>query len=288
MMFGSLMVVQLLLLAFAMESFYPGFLSQCPERLWTHTVNGLDGLLKPSASMNELKDKREGIGNSLVERYGILNQVGDRSVDMVGDHQGLVILPQLNYQPRPVFQNYVANNAYLQDLNLRYWKAGETPEMVIQSLDAIDGTLPTQSDSQTILHLLSHYQREGSSENYVLLSKRSRSADVNRGEVREYPLQFGEAVLLHPSSREVLLARMHVPLNLLGRIRAFFFKPPLIQMTAELEDGSVRHYRFNPITELRERHCLILLCGPFLAASVPGLCQELPWRSDGMTTMTAI
>jgi hypothetical protein len=99
--------------------------------------------------------------------------------------------------------------------------------------------------------LLSHYQREGSSKHYVLLSKRSSVADVNPGEEREYGLRYGEATHLDSSRGEVLLARMDVPLNLLGRIRAFLVKPPLIQMSTELVDGSVRHYRFNPVTAER-------------------------------------
>jgi hypothetical protein len=252
MMYGSLLVINLLLMVVAVGSYYPGFIVEVPERLWTNTRDGLHGLLKPSGSMNALNSELEGKGASLLENNPLLTRVGERTVDMVGDHQGLVILPRLDYQPRPVFQNYVANNPYLQDLNRDYWEAGKTPDAVVQRLDAIDGTLSTQADSQTILHLLSHYSLEVDEGNSVLLAKRSIAATVELSSPKEYPLRFEEPVDLDSTESGFLLARLQLPLNLLGRLRAFLYKPPLLKMRAGLEDGSYREFRINPVTVQRD------------------------------------
>ena len=251
-MYGSLMVLNLLLMVFAIKSFYPGFLVQVPERMWTNTRDGLHGLFKPSASMNELKIMLEEKGSSLPKKHPLLAQVGERTVDMVGDHQGLVILSGLKYQPRPVFQNYVANNAYLQDLNREYWGAGQTPEAVVQRMDAIDGTLSTQADSQTILHLLSHYSLEADEGDTVLLAKKEVGSPVERLSTKDYALRFEESVDIESFESAFLLARMKLPLNVLGHLRAFLYKPPLVHMRAELEDGTSKEFRLNPVTVERE------------------------------------
>ncbi|MCZ6672345.1 MAG: hypothetical protein O7C75_05330 [Verrucomicrobia bacterium] len=251
-LFDGIIIVQTVLMVAAMVSYYPGFLGDIPQRFWTNTREGVGGLLKPSDLLNGFREQLEAKKTALLKQHSLLNHVGDRSVDVVGNRQGLVIIPGFQYQPRPVFQNYVANNAYLQDLNFAYWDSVDTPEVVIQSLEAIDGVSPTHADSQTLLHLLSHYQLEETSGDLVLLNKRTIPSLLHRDEEKEYPLQFEESIILEPSSRRFLIGRVDMPLNILGRLRAFLYKPPILSLSIELEDGSVRDFRFNPVTAKRD------------------------------------
>lgn len=249
--YAALLVLKPLLLVYAVEVHFPGFVASIPERVWKNTALGINGILKPSASLNDLRDKLTERGETLLRKEPLLAAIGDRTVDMAGDHQGLVILPGLHYKPRPIFQNYVANNAFLQDLNGRYWKEGNTPEAVLQSLDAIDGTLPTLSDSQTINHLLTHYQLEAAKGTKVVLGKKPAPSAVVRGKEEEYDLSFGDAREIEHTG-EPVFARMVLKLNFFGRLRAFFYKPPILRMKFELADGSFRDYRINPVTAERE------------------------------------
>ncbi len=247
-MLGALSIIQFLLMLSAMTAFYPGFLLEVPGRVWNHTASGLDGFLNPSSSMNGHREALAQKASTLINQYDLLNSVTDQSVDVVGDQQGLAILTGLRYQPRPVFQNYVANNAYLQGLNARYWEAGNTPDQVIQSLNGIDGTMPTQSDSQTLLHLLSHYRHRETSGIYVLLSKRESPVSATLGNSETLKLELGETLPLTATSSGVHLAKFDVSLNILGRLRAFLFKPPILYLKTELSDGSSFRHRFNPVT----------------------------------------
>lgn len=251
-MFGALLVVQFFLMLTAMTAFYPGFLFEVPGRTWTHTASGLKGFLNPSDSMNELKEGLEQKGTALGNQYSLLNNINDQSVDVVGDNQGLAILTGLRYLPRPVFQNYVANNAYLQDLNARFWEADNTPDRVIQSLGGIDGTMPTQSDSQTLLHLLSHYQHQETSGIYVLLSKRDSPEPATFGSSEVMSLELGKSLQLSANASSTQLARFDISLNILGRLRAFFYKPPILHLKTELSDGSSFQHRINPVTVKRD------------------------------------
>ncbi len=202
--------------------------------------------------MNELKEGLEKKGTVLRNQYSLLNSIQDQSVDVVGDHQGLAILTGLRYLPRPVFQNYVANNAYLQDLNARYWESGNTPDRVIQSLGGIDGTMHTQSDSQTLLHLLSDYQHLETSGIYVLLAKRDSPEPATFGSSEIMALELGKSLQLSANASPIQLARFDISLNLLGRLRAFLYKPPILHLKTELSDGSSFQHRINPVTLERD------------------------------------
>lgn len=246
--FGALSVLQFLIMVTALNAFYPEHIPGSPQRFWKQTAAGVNGFLNPGISLDELKQGLVRKDEALRGRYSLLNSVGDRSVDVVGDYQGLAILSGLDYQPRPVFQSYVANNAYLQSLNRSYWEQKETPEYVIQGLDAIDGTMPTQSDSQTLLHLLANYKRVETSGRYVLLAKRSVPLLPIIGQPEVLNLDLGGPVSVPSGSEAFQLARFDLSLNLLGRLRAFLFKPPILRLKTELSDGSSYEHRLNPGT----------------------------------------
>ncbi|MCB1123252.1 MAG: hypothetical protein KJT03_16980, partial [Verrucomicrobiae bacterium] len=218
-----------------------------PERVWKNTANGIKGVLQPSSSLNGLREKLVARGESLMQSETLLQKIGDRTVDVVGDRQGLVILPGLKYKPRPIFQNYVANNAFLQEINGDYWKAGDTPETVLQVLDAIDGTMPTTSDSLTINYLLSYYGLEDEKGTKALLARKVVPSSVKLGNETAYELGFDEAREIKHSGQPTY-ARFKLELNILGRLRAFLYKPPILRIRFELADGTSPEYRINPVT----------------------------------------
>jgi hypothetical protein len=267
-MFDVTILLQTAVMIAAFAAYYPNVLLDSPKNFWNNTRLGITGLLKPSAMFNDLAIKLDAKGKALLDQYPLLKQVGSRSVDVVGHGQGLAIIPGLNYLPRPVFQDYVANNAYLQEANDAYWKSGDIPEVVIQVLDAIDGTPPTHADSQTKLHLLSDYAFEAEDGNLVLLKRKETASTLVRGPELSYPLKYNEITSLGKSQGQFLLGRIEMPLNLLGRIRTFLYKPPIVHLDLHFSDGSSRDYRLNPMSAELD----------FLLSPSPFSAPEL-WRS---------
>jgi len=247
-MFDVTILLQSVIMIAALAAYYPSVLLGSPKNLWNNTRHGITGLLKPSSLLNDLADRLDVKGRDLLDRYPILTLVGDSSVDVVGHGQGLAIIPGLNYKPRPVFQDYVANNAYLQNINAAYWASEDTPDAVIQELDAIDGNSPAHADSQTKLHLLSHYRFEAEDGNLVLLKKKEAPSTLVRGDEVRYPLKQSEPTKLETFQGRFLLGRFEMPLNILGRLRAFLYKPPIVHLDLQFSDGSTRDYRLNPVT----------------------------------------
>ncbi|MDA0346042.1 MAG: hypothetical protein O3C20_01420 [Verrucomicrobia bacterium] len=247
-MFDVTILLQSVVMIAALATYYPNVFLDSPKKFWDNTRYGINGLLKPSGMLNELAAKLDSKGKALFEQYPLLQQVGDRSVDVVGHGQGLAIIPGLNYKPRPVFQDYVANNAYLQKINEAYWESANTPDVVIQALDAIDGNSPAHADSQTKLHLLSHYTLEAEDGNLVLLKRKEIPSRLVRGEEVRYSLKQSEQTMIDNPKGQFLLGRIEMPLNMLGRLRAFFYKPPIVHLNLLFPDGSTRDYRLNPST----------------------------------------
>lgn len=245
----STILLQIIVLFAALAAYHPHLILESPVRLWANTGSGVHGLLKPGELMDELAVELETKGASLLETYPFLNQVGERTVDVSSCLQGLVILPGLNYQPRPVFQDYVANNAYLQNLNHVYWESEDAiPDAVIHVFGGIDNVPPTHIDSQTTLQLLSRYEVESKSGDYVLLSKRLESDSMVRSDEKRYAVRFGETVELDSQIEEFALGRFDMQLNLLGRVVSFFYKPPLLKMRLSFTNGTALDYRVNPVT----------------------------------------
>lgn len=248
-LFDSAILLQIIVLFAALAAYYPHLILESPVRWWANTGSGVRGLLKPGELMDKLAVELETKGVSLLEKYPFLNQVGERTVDVSSCLQGLVIIPGLNYQPRPVFQDYVANNAYLQNLNHVYWEREENiPDTVIHVFGGIDNVPPTHIDSQTTLQLLARYEVESKSGDYVLLSRRSDPDAIIRSEEKRYGIRLGTPVELSSQREAFALGRFDMQLNLLGRVVAFFYKPPIVKMSLLFTDGTALDYRMNPVT----------------------------------------
>ncbi len=251
-LFRAFLVFQGFLMIASFATYYPHLLLATPQRLWDNTRHGIDGLLRPRPLFNDLAGKLHARKRALFEEQPLLARIGNRTVDLVGNEQGLVIDADLNYRPRPTFQNYVASDARLEKINATYWRTSDNPAAVLQLLDPIDGGLPTAADSQTILYLLSHYQVEAEAWKMVLLTKRLVPSAVQHGQSTQHRIRFDQSIVLKDTGGRALVAQMSLPLNFLGRLRAFLYKPPIVHMELHLRDGSSRTYRVNPPTLERD------------------------------------
>ncbi len=247
--FDATILLQVVVMFAALAAYYPHLILESPSKLWANTRLGVTGLLTPGEMMNDLAEKLEKSGDTLLGKYPILQQVGNRTVDVSSCFQGSVIITGLNYQPRPVFQDYVANNAYLQRLNRDYWESSvDVPETVLHVFGGIDNVPPTHIDSQTTLKLLSNYEVESKDGNFVLLSKRAAPAILGLMDEGFYRFKLGEPIEIVNPRGDFLLGRFDIRLNLLGRIVAFFYKPPILALRLSFTDGTDLSYRINPVT----------------------------------------
>jgi hypothetical protein len=181
----------------------------------------------------------------------IAAEVKDGTIDTFTYEQGVLLLNQLNWHPRPVFQGYCAFTPFLQAANASFLAGTEAPEYVLFKLQPIDGRLPSQEDGRALIELLKRYQPV-LMENYSLLLRRRCGGDDPHGSlgktVREAVVRFDQEVEVGDLPAASQVAKVHLKYSRAGEIRKALYKPPLVFIRLRTVDHQVFTYRFIPAT----------------------------------------
>lgn len=171
--------------------------------------------------------------------------VGNRSVDVFGHDQASVIYNKFNYHPRPVFQSYSAYTPELAKLNADFYLSERAPDFVLLRVSSIDGRLPAMDDSAVLYLLTQRYH-------FILNEKFFQLWQKNPAPIEPTPaprvierraLAIGEPWSLADHNQEPLWVRIDLRPSLLGRLRTFFYKPPVLQLAIEDIHNLTRTYR---------------------------------------------
>lgn len=159
--------------------------------------------------------------------------VGKSSLDVLGFEQAIALFNGFNYQPRPVFQGYSAYTPYLSRLNYDYYASDRAPEFVLFKLQTIDGRLHTMDDPHALRLLVQRYTYLFTEQGFTLWQRKPGPFDAAAFEpkpLRSTTIRLGEKVDLTDLAQQNLWVEMDYNLSLLGKLRRFFFKPPLVQL----------------------------------------------------------
>jgi hypothetical protein len=171
--------------------------------------------------------------------------IGGRSVDVIGHEQAAAVINGFNYRPRPVFQSYSAYTPALARLNAEHYLSENAPDFVLVRVDPIDGRLAAMDDAAVLYHLTQRYS-------YVLTERRFQLWEKNPAAeplaspqpLRNAEVAVGEAWKLEPEDeRQPLWIKFDLRPTLLGRLRTFLYKPPMLRLAVEDTAGRVSVYR---------------------------------------------
>ncbi len=171
--------------------------------------------------------------------------VGDRSLDVFGHDQATAVYNKFNYTPRPVFQSYSAYTPELAKLNADFYRSARAPEFVLLKLGSIDGRLPAMDDS-AVLYLFTQRYKFILNEKFFQLWQKT-GAPVDPAEaprlVEHRAIPVGQPWSLAEHNQSPLWVKIDLQPTLLGRLRTFFYKPPLLHLAIEDTQGLIRTYR---------------------------------------------
>lgn len=102
---------------------------------------------------------------------GFRARIGVARVDMFGCAQGIVLINDFTYAPRPVFQTYATHTEPLQRINEAYYLGPDAPQFVILKLCTIDGRHPAGDDALALLALMRTYRPLMQEKGYLLLER---------------------------------------------------------------------------------------------------------------------
>ena len=159
----------------------------------------------------------------------IQNEIGGGTVDFFGFEEGLLLLNNLNYHPRPMGGGaFNVFTAWLQERNEAFVRDPATaPAWQVMKLQTLDNRLPAADDPLTLRAVLELYSPVMMQRDYLLLKRRAAPATAAPIQLETRRVQPGETIALpDPGAGRMLLFSLEAPLALSGRLRAFFYRPP--------------------------------------------------------------
>ncbi|MDP2137106.1 MAG: hypothetical protein Q8J74_04560 [Candidatus Didemnitutus sp.] len=218
-----------------------GILSNTQERLYTNVSQ----LLDPAAMLTRYQKLLEAERTyfDMPQTRGV---IGNSTIDVLGYEQAAVIYNQFNYHPRPVFQSYSAYRPHLSRLNAKFYASNRAPEYVLLKLQSIDRRLMVFDDSEVLSLLVQRYEFVHTERGYQLWRRKPGDfslADIAPRPLRTATLVPGQPFLAEDFSDKSLWATVDIRPSLLGRLRALFYKLPIVILRIENTHNMITEYR---------------------------------------------
>lgn len=159
--------------------------------------------------------------------------------------QGIALLNDLTYRPRPMFQIYTAVSHALNELNRDFYRGETAPDFVLLKFETLDGRFPAGDDSGTLEEILTSYEVVAYEKGYLLWSRRALGAESANHYIRRGHAAFGQRIPLPPES-ESLWIRLSIKRSWLGALWGVLYRPVNVSMVVETDDGQSQTYRLVP------------------------------------------
>jgi hypothetical protein len=179
--------------------------------------------------------------------------IGSESVDVMNYLLLAAMANEMNYQPRPVLQGFVAYTPALQTLNEEYFRSAGRPNFVLLCQQATDGRFPALEDSAALNYVLNNYVPVGRDGRFLILQQRT-TEDPAFQLVHQANLRFGEKLDLRPWAHGPLFMSVEIAPSLMGRAAAFLYQQhPLFMRVA----GGENEEQYRIVPSMAERPFLL-------------------------------
>lgn len=173
---------------------------------------------------------------------------GDKRVDVMGHDLGFAIVNGVNYRPRPTLQSYAAMTPRLADLNAAFMAdPSRAPEVVISRIQTIDDRLPTLDDAPALRYLYHHYDYVSEETGFLLWIRRDFDPALDTRELlSEQTLGFTDPIIPPADDNHPIWCELEIKPSLLGRLRQFLYKPPVLMVKTDDGGSDQRLMRIAP------------------------------------------
>jgi hypothetical protein len=173
--------------------------------------------------------------------------VQDAPIDVLSYEQGVILLNDLHWQPRPVFQSYSTYHPALSRANAVFLAGDEAPQFLLYKVQPIDQRLPSLEDCEALFSILRDFEPVLEEKGFVLFR---RHANAGRPvplptAVRTQTIHLNEEVRLGDGSVSQRLA-LDVQLADRGQIRNFLYKPCELGIRLRMANDNECTFRFIP------------------------------------------
>jgi hypothetical protein len=234
-------VLCLIAIDFTLPGFGRGLLGRTQEQIHATITNAFNLSAVQSGYERQLHTEKKSYDLPRIRAI-----VGRASLDVFGYTQAVALYNNFNYRPRPVFQSYSAYTPKLAALNFAYYASAVAPDYLLLRIETIDERYPSLDDS-LCLNLITQRYRFLDSENGFLLWRREPGIfdpqTVTPTPRRATDLAIGQSLNIADLATDPLWATIDLPTSPLGRIRNFFYKPPVIRLQLQDDHGTITSFR---------------------------------------------
>jgi hypothetical protein len=221
---------------------YPGGIKPIASMSWKVFTGNLTFLANPD-SLNQSYTRMIPLVLLENELPEIKKQVEESSIDLLHFQHSVLLLNGLNFQPRPTIQNYHAFNSYLSKLNQTHIR-DNPPDFILVRYGLVDQRYPYSDDALYNLEVFQNYKPSIVEKGYTLLQRTNAPEKLEVGPVLiEKTIQSGEYVDVAEFSQKLLWLKVHYNPSFLHKLSAFFYKPEILVIGVNLEDGTDRNFR---------------------------------------------
>jgi hypothetical protein len=185
---------------------------------------------------------------NLQQRFGLPRSaaiIAGSSVDVMGGGEGLALLADLRWRPRPVFAGFSVFTVDAAQRNARWLASRDGPAYVLLRVGTIDRRLASSEDPLAIAVLLRDF-RLRANERGLLLFERTAPRDLPARVLSDEGFAtWGERIEL-PRGTDPLVIQAEVSASLWGRARAALYQTPEVKIEIDFEDGGTESYRVAP------------------------------------------
>jgi len=226
-------------------------------RLSRAKLYAINGLKHFEASILNLEDyekvlletSRSNLGNKVLEK-NVLQIIGSHPVDTYPWETTYVAANNLNWQPRPVFQSYVAYTPWLDKKNAVFFNSPKSPKFIIwdvknrlSEVESIDGRYLLNDEPLTIYQIINRYRLIYRGKNIVLFEK-SFTHHLKEPRLIAYEKsQWGKWIKVPFIGHGITRARINVSRKFIGSLKRFLYKEEEFFIEYKLEDGDIKKYR---------------------------------------------
>ncbi len=179
----------------------------------------------------------------------LLDTLKNQSVDLIPCEISYIFINNLNYNPRPICQSYVAYNEYLDTKNYDKYKSASAPDFVLFSMLTLDMRQPFWDESITKRALIENYEivdtfsLKAIGEKYwlnfedkaILFGKKKR--EIKYKQIATGKIRIGEDFMINKTPNpQYLYAELNY--STLGKLQKIAYLPPYILVTITYADST--------------------------------------------------
>lgn len=173
---------------------------------------------------------------------GVLQKIGQETVDIFPWDAEYAFQNRLNYAPRPIFQSYSAYTPYLQQKNYEFYLR-DAPRFVLYDYEAIDGRHPFNDECILNLFLVKNYSIVDSffsnERPYLLLKKNAVVTPLDQKKIKETGSFLNSEIDVAGSS----FVRIDLRPSLKGKILSIWSRPSEVFIEYKAPEGGWRRYK---------------------------------------------